>query len=361
MKKFSTITMPLYNSNKANFKIDLKARFVKQDQNKQYRDLVYVGEKYEAIFNPSMYLALSCKIEGTKEVYIGYPQFRKLRKIMGTISDLLEDNKGFIEVDGVLSVNATYAEPLVINNIGQDANWISFKLQTFQSDEEEVEKTQPGVAIGLSTANNYVAVLSAQEFWTIETILNEINLTQFKWNASLAYLDIDYQGNNYYAQPGQYYQQPVAGYVQPQPNPNRYYQQPQQYQQYADYNNSQAGGYQKTYAYNTQPAQPVYNQAPYQKQYAQRQQPAQQQPAAEENNFIKPQQPMRTYQQVPQAPKAPVAQQQEQQLPPRENTPRQGIMNFNSVEQTPISEVSIDDDAAVNAIFGDDAAGIFGN
>jgi len=357
MKKFSSIIMPLFNSNKANFKIDLQAKFTRQDQTtKQYRDLVYVGEKYEAMINPSIYLALSCKVEGTDAVYIGYPQLRKLRKVMATISDLLEDNKGFIEVDGVLTVNPQYAEPFIIDNIGQKDNWISFKLGMSEEErDKDIIETIPVVWVGLKTANGYTAAISAPEFWTIETIINEINLTQFKWDASLAYLDIDYQGN-YYTQGG--YQQPQPVYQQPQPVQPRYYNGGQNYQNNY-YNQNQQQGYQRQYQ-PAQPAQPIYNQQGYQRQYQQPQQPVQQpQVLSDEATYIKPApQQTRTYQPQPKN-----QQPEQQQLPPRENTPAKGIMNFSNVANTPVAEetLSLDDSAAVDAIFGDNAAGIFGN
>ena len=271
---------------------------------------------------------------------------------------------------GVINVNANYAEPIIINNIGQAANWISFKLQTYTETDEatNVTNTLPGVAIGLSTSNGYVAVLSAQEFWTIETIINEINLTAFKWQASLAYLDIDQFGGTATLNNQQGYN--VSGGYGYQPN----YQQPPYnngYQQnfVPNYlkqgNNYQNNGYQAQnnggYGYQqgqgqyqqqrpqNQQAAPNYNKAPYRNNYQQPQQPTEGQ--QEDNNFIRPVQQ--------QKPAAPRAVNEQPNLQPRENKQEGSILNFNTVEQTPVYETSMDNDEALDAIFGDDAKDIF--
>lgn len=328
MKKFENLKMVLFDSTKASFKLTVEAQFTRGNKEQGYRDLVYVTDRYTGMLNPNIYLTLAYKDENVNPVYTSYPQLFRLREAFEKVKNLVADESGFINLDGQVTVRPDCAEPVVLANIGKNNNWISLKLSVIQTEENGIITSVPGVTIELSTANRFVSALSVDEFLTVYTIINDLDLASIQCQMSLAFLDTErgYAQQNQYQQPQQYqpqYMAPQQQYYQPQ------YQQPQ-YQQSAP--RPQGQGY----------SQPRYNNQGYNRQ---QQAPRQ----------VQTQQPVQTYEQQsetpymkPQAPVAPRPQ-NNQGLPARDaNKP---VMSLNAVEATPISEITYDDVSNLDDIF----------
>jgi len=312
MKKFNQVKIVLFDSTIAQFKLSVEAMFTRSRQDGSVSNLAYVTDKGVASLNPSIYLVFSYKgatFEETKNLYTSYPQLFKIRKALDEVRDLLEDNKGFLNVDGVLTVNPTYQDPVVIANIGKQDKWMSISLAAIDSSAEgDVAVKIPGVTLQLSDSE-YVSVLTAEEILTIYSIIRDIDLTTVQVQLSSLFLMAEdgivaqpiyqqpYQQNQYQPQPQQPYQQPQ---YQPQP------QQPVR-----------------------QPQQPRYGAAPVRQAPVTRTAPAPHQPA-------------------------PTSQPQSQPagLPPRKNEKQ--IVNLKAIEETPVSHVSFDDDKAISDIFNDE-------
>jgi len=312
MKKFNQVKIVLFDSTIAQFKLSVEAMFTRSRQDGSVSNLAYVTDKGVASLNPSIYLVFSYKgatFEETKNLYTSYPQLFKIRKALDEVRDLLEDNKGFLNVDGVLTVNPTYQDPVVIANIGKQDKWMSISLAAIDSSAEgDVAVKIPGVTLQLSDSE-YVSVLTAEEILTIYSIIRDIDLTTVQVQLSSLFLMAEdgivaqpiyqqpYQQNQYQPQPQQPYQQPQ---YQPQP------QQPVR-----------------------QPQQPRYGAAPIRQAPVTRTAPAPHQPA-------------------------PTSQPQSQPagLPPRKNEKQ--IVNLKAIEETPVSHVSFDDDKAISDIFNDE-------
>jgi hypothetical protein len=244
---------------------------------------------------------------------------------------VVADNSGFAEIDGVRTVKPGYDEPVIVSNIGKGNNWISLKLVVIKSGENGVVNYTPGVSIELSTSNGYASVLTAEEFLTVYTIINDLNLMNLQCMLSLGFLDVPVQqqaGNAGYYQPQQpVYQQPQPMY---QPQYNQQPQQPvyQQRQQYSrpKYNND--AGYRAPQGGYRNVVQP------------QRQMTYEEQAAENAKNWISPNPDM-----------SPVQQKVNNSLPPRESKP---ILTKDAIAETPISQYDYDDSSALDAIFDEE-------
>jgi hypothetical protein len=313
MKKFNQVKITLFDSTIASFKLSVEANFTRARQDGSLANLAYITEKGNAILNPSIYLVFSFKgdtYETSKNLYTSFPQLYTVRKTLTQVKDLLVDNKGFMDIEGVLSVRPEYQQPIVIADIGKQSKSISFTLVAIDSGEEGMPAKVPGVSILLSDSE-YVSVLTGEELLTIYSIINDLDLTSYLIQLSHMFLESE-------DAPG--YSQPQAVYQQPQ------YQQPYQpaYQPQPQQN---TGGYQP----RQQPA-PRYGQAPMQRT----------QPAA-----VRQPQPAPQVQPQP----APAQQSGTAGLPPRKQEKQ--IVNMKSVEETPVSSVSFNDEDAINSIFDD--------
>lgn len=294
-------------------------------------DIAYITDQGNAVLNSDIYLTLTYKGgENVRPVYTSYPQLFRLREALSTVKDLVLDNKGFLNVDGVLTVRQEYSAPIILSNIGKASNWISLKLAVLESGENGVVTTTPGVAIEMSTSNGYSSTLTTEEFLTIYTIVRDLNLSTIQVNLGLAFLSSSQnQVPNWagYTQPNNqaYNQNP-----RPQYYSNNYQGQYQQQQQY------QQGGYgnvANTYQNATQTT-PRYNTAAYSRPQQIQRQVAPTQMAAQPQQMV--QQP--TYQQQ---------NNNNNNLKPR----NEKILNFNSVEETPVEDISFDDTSAIDDIF----------
>lgn len=307
-------------------------------------DLAYITDQGNAVLNSDIYLTLTYKGgDNVRPVYTSYPQLFRLREALTTVKDLLINNRGFLDAEGVLSVRQEYSAPIILSNIGKAANWISLKLAVLESGENGVVTTVPGVAIEMSTSNGYSSTLTTEEFLTIYTIINDLNLSALQVNLGLAFLSSSqnqvagwtgYQNQNNFAQQArpQYYQQQYQG------------QQMQGYQSQPNYQNN-------TYSTNggTYNSTPRYNNTGYQRQP--QRQVAQQvsgshytQNNTQQQPFTQPVQ-QSTQQYAPQT----NAYSQQNNLKPR----NEKIMNFNTIEETKVEDLSLDDADAINDIFND--------
>lgn len=322
MKYFNNLKMTLFDSTNAAFKLAVELQFTRKQQDGSSRDLVYTTDKGTSVLNPNIYLTMSYKDDQMNAVYTSYPQLYKLRKAFGTIRKYLEAGDAFIKDpnDQSLSVKQTYAEPIILDNIGKGNNWIQLKLEVMKSGENGVFTYAPAVSIQLSTSNGFTSLLSDEEFLTVATIIDDLNLANFQMLGSLGFLNAV---ENHQAQYG--------GGLYPQ----------WQYQTVP----GNFGGNQ------TQPTQ----QPPMNGNWSGRQQNNYQRPS-----FNQPRQSYRTTM-APQASAPQVAPVQQpaftgsenrnssyNTLPPRENKP---LMNPAAIDATPVSQYDIDDAAAIDSIF----------
>jgi len=312
MKKFNQVKITLFDSTIASFKLSVEANFTRARQDGSLANLAYISDKGTAVLNPSIYLVFSFKgdtYETSKNLYTSFPQLFSIRRTLEKVKDLLVDNKGFMDIEGVLSVRPEYQQPLVIADIGKQSKSISFTLVAIDSGEEGMPAKVPGVSILLSDSE-YVSVLTAEELLTIHSIINDLDLTTYLIQLSAMFLEAD---DVAFGQPQVAYQQPVYQPQYQQPAPQQYQPQPQ-------------GGYQPR-----QSQAPRYGQAPMQRT----------QPAA----------PVKQAQPAPQVQQTPAQQTGNAGLPPRKQEKQ--IVNMKSVEETPVSSVSFNDEDAINSIFDD--------
>jgi len=323
MKKFNQAKIVLFDSTIACFKLSVEALFTKRRPDNSYSSLAYVTDQGTANLNPNIYLVFAYKgenFESTKTLYTSYPQLFKIRTALEKVKDLVVDNKGFTEVEGVLTVRPDAQDPIVISEIGKNKKWISFSLTAITSTEQGLPPKIPGVTIQLSDSE-FVSVLTVEEFLTVYSIVRDIDLSSIQVTLSSLFLQAeDAQiGQGYgYQQPQQpMYQQPAYG--QPQ------YQQPQQpqYQQ-------PSAGYNRQPMRQQQKPQTRVMQAPV--------------PDVTQSNIAAP-----TYTPKPQRVEA--QQADTKNLPPRQ---QKNIVNINSVEETPVSTINFNDDDAIASIFSDD-------
>lgn len=315
MKNFTKMSMVLFDSTNAHFKLSVEAVFTKINATGGISPLVYIGQSGIANLNPNIYLMFTYKSETYDKgnyLYTSYPQLFSIRSAMNQVKVLVADGTAFTkDSNSMLMVKPECKDPIVLTNIGKQNKWLSFTPVITQSTEEGVTNAIPGVSIEISSTNGYASVLTVEEFLTLYTIINDLNLANLQAMMSIAFLNCE---NNFGAMP----QQGNYGY-----HPQGQYS-AQQYQ--PRYNNATGTAYQPKQQYHAQGQQtPRQYSAPMHQTY--------QQPA------------------MPQQHAAPVAQQPQQtpHLPPRSQE-KQPVMNFNAVNET---TVNYDDEAAIDEIFKD--------
>ena len=329
MKRFSNLKTVLFDSTSASFRMTVEGVFIKKNPTGNYSDLVYVSNQGNGSLNPNIYVTFSNKAEGAKALYTSYPQIPKFRKAMGKIADILDSEAGFVDVDGMLTVDPKYAQPVSITNIGKQSRWVSFKLVTVESGDNGVVTAVPGVAITISDENesSYTSVLTDDEFMTVYHIVKDINLPQIQISMSLAFLAADDGGQQMMRQaPAPQY----GNFAQPQQQYyNNYNNGPQNNYQNGGYN----GGYSRPQNNGGYQNQPRYNNNVAPRAVANSAQPVVSQPVQTPNagQQMTPRQPVN--------------------LPPRtEKT----IVNMRAVEETPVSDINFDNLDSIDDILNGD-------
>lgn len=187
MKNLSNIRIDLFESTIAKFKLSINAILVSVKKDNTLSPLVYVSNRGNAVLNPNVYLVFTYREEGQRgvDVYTSFPQIYPIRAALEATRVKLYDPETFYESpDGSLEVKPNVSHE-VIQNVGRDKANITFSIITFTSTEDPTRK-EPGVAVHLSTSE-YASILTVEEFLTIYTIVNEVNLTHLKAELGMYY------------------------------------------------------------------------------------------------------------------------------------------------------------------------------
>lgn len=325
MKKFDNAKMVLFDSTNASFRLAVEAKFSTGNSDQGYRDLVYVSgkERLTANLNPNIYLTLSCKADDVTPVYTSYPQIYKLREVFNSVKNAIESEKAFTgSGTEAFTVSPNYTEPFVLEGIGKSNNWIAIQLKVLETGENGVIRKIPGVSIELSTSNRNVSTLTIDEFLTITTIINDINLIDLQCMMSLAYLDTDRMTMI----PQQNIGYQTYGQQQYAPAPQQQY--PQQY------------------------AQPRYNNYSRQRYPQQAPMPPRSQQAAptiqqqNQQQFTNQYNPSYTTVNTTQY-------KQEQSTAPTSSNSSKNIMTLKAIEEAPVAITDFDDPQGYDDIFND--------
>jgi hypothetical protein len=306
MKSFTSAKMVMFDSTIACFKLSVESLFTRKRADNSLASLVYTTDRGVANLDPNVYLVFTYKgdsFENTKNLYTSYPQLFPLRKAVEKIKGYVIDNKGFGEVEGVLTVRPDHQDPVVVSEVGKSKKWISFSLTTIDSQAEGTGPKIPGVIIQLSDSE-FASVLTVEEFLTVYSIISDLNLPSIQ----LQFANMFLQADGAVQQP--MYQQPAYGQPQYQQQPQQPYQQPYQQQ-------GRSGGQSKY-------GQKNYQQRP--------------QPETRVREAVAPTTVENT-------------NSGSGNLPPRKE---KNIVNLQNVEDVPVSSVKFDDKSAIDNIFGDD-------
>lgn len=315
MKNFTKMSMVLFDSTNAHFKLSVETIFTKFNATGGFSPLVYIGQSGIANLNPNIYLMFTYKSDTYDKgnyLYTSYPQIYRIREAMNKVKNLICDGTAFTkDENGMLMVKPEYKTPIVLTNIGKQNKWLSFTPLITNSVEEGVSSTIPGVSLEISSTNGYASVLTVEEFLTLYTIINDLNLANLQAMMSIAFLNCDnfpapvsqHAYNNYHAAP-------QGGYQQPRQN-------------YANSTQSYTGTGRQQY----QLTGGQYQQYPTQKFSTPAHQQYQQQPLQQQNN----------------------SNNNSNHLPPRPQE-KQPVMNFKAVDET---KINYDDEAALDEIFND--------
>jgi len=348
--KFDQLEMVLFDSTIAQFKLSIKGSFTRSRQDNSIANLVYMntyttrqGKVVNTLkMNPNIYVIYEYRGETydlSKQLYTSFPQLFPITEAMRTLKDFINTGVAFNEVEGILQVDAKYQDPIIISGIGKDDKWISFSVAAVDESDNQgnITRKVPGVAIQISDAE-YASVLTAEEFLTVFTIIDNIDLAGIQTQlASLFYLSSELGSSN--SAPA--YQAPAKQNYQARQS--QYSNQNQSQQQNYQSNNTQAQGGAPYQA--PQNVKPSYNQAaPTRKAYNPRPAPV---VRAQPQTEVTPQQFMENTQS-----QAPVANTQRGNLPPRKT--EKNIVNMKNVAETKVSSIDFNDPAQVNKIFEDE-------
>ena len=345
MRNFEKLKMTLFDSTNANFKLEVEAQFTRGNRDTGFRDIVYTTDRYTGILNPNIYLTFSYRGDDVSPVYTSYPQLFRIREAFETVKNYVADGSGFVTVDGVLAVRGDLGDPVVVANIGKNNNWISLKLVAAESDEDGILKVSPCVAIELSSSNRLTSILTAEEFLTVYTIIRDLNLSTIQCMMSLGFLNCDRGGNNYYNGPQQAAPQMNNGWGNP-PAGN--------YQNNSMPMNNGGGNWNNGGYSGGGNARPRYNNQSYRNTNTRQVPPP---PPTSGSNAVSGMSRVAVTHDNGNingnsdwpADTNPFPSSTGNNLPPRQSGG--SIMNMRAVEETPISEISYDDAAAIDAIF----------
>lgn len=286
----------------AKFRLSLDTMFEKAKQDGTTQSGIYINtEKDSGTFRPSCFLVFTYVGEDyttTKGIYLTVPHMYNLRRTIETVHDMLKDPNAFIEIEGNLTVADQYSKTILMNGNVKNQDWLAFTISTCRTDDSLA--VQKGVAIQHSKSNGMSSLLTEEEFDALYDIIMHIDFVSIENQAVISELAsraiAAANTKPAYSRPTNY----AAPRTMPANNGYNSYRQP---------GNTQS--YQQTY----QSPVPVGGQRAYAPQ------PAVPQPA-------------------PQAPK--------QSMPPRPaNQPKMNMSDIESIE------VDIDDDSAIDSIFGD--------
>lgn len=205
----------LFESMNASFKLSINSMLTKSKQDGTDQNLVFVNQNNgKGTFRPSVFVVftyLTNEYETTKSLWTSFPHVHKLRAMFNQIAEQLTAEDSFIQVEGNgLVVNPAYSQGVLLENIGKDASWMSIRLAPCV---DEVARTvSRGVAIELSKTNGYSSLLNEDEFLSIVTMINDINLTTI----SLLETIIALQANNAGSAPNTYVNTKQGNYQAPQ-------------------------------------------------------------------------------------------------------------------------------------------------
>jgi len=343
---FNQVEMVLFDSTIAQFKLSVKGTFTRERNDGSTANLVYKSSYTNnrttktvttLNINPNIYLVFGYRgdsYETSETLYTSFPQLFKIRQQMEIVKDLITDPNTFETIEGILEVKSQYQQPLTVQGIGRENNWIAFTVATVEEidPESNIRRKIPGATIQIS-ASEYASPMTAEEFLTVYTIVKDIDLSSIQLQlAALAMLS-----DNDGAQPQPYvapaYQQPA--YQQPAPRQGQY--QPRQQQIYTEQPSYQPAP--------QQPSQPKYGSAPSRNTFTPRQKPVLR---SQPEGVASP------YDYVEEEVKKPISPQPTAggNLPPRKN--ERNIVNMKAVEETPVAEIDFNNPDAIDDIFNDE-------
>jgi hypothetical protein len=335
---FNQVEMVLFDSTIAQFKLSVKGTFTRERQDGSTANLVYkntytnnrTNKTVTTLnINPNIYLVFGYRgetYETSETLYTSFPQLFSIREQMEIIKNLMLDSNTFEDIEGVLEVKAEFKEPLIIDGIGRENNWISFGVATVENidPESNIRNKVPGAVIQISSSN-YASPMTAEEFLTVYTIVNDIDLSGIQMQLTMLAILNDNDRMPTYNAPAQ------QGYQQPAPRQTQY-QQPNQSQGHGN----------NTYQPRSQtPSQPKYGNTPARNTFKSRQQPV----LRSQPEDLSPQDYMDETQEEE-------TRTQKGNLPPRKN--EKNIVNMKNVEETPVASVNFNNPNAVDDIFNDD-------
>lgn len=339
MPKFQKATIAFFDSNVAHFKVSVEAMTTRARQDGTVGSLAYITNKGTAVLNPNIYLVFTYRGEeknamGDKSLYTSYPHLFKVRAAFQKVLDMLHDPASFVDDGGTLLVAPTAKEPVIIDNIGKEAKWMTMTLQSVEMGAENNSVRDRGVSIQIAEAP-FASVLSYDEFAAVYSIIMDINLPVIQTMLSLECVDEapSYGGGfqSSYAPQPQY--QPQAPVVPQQGG----YQNPQQYQQQRGGTYNRTGG-----GYNRRASaapQPQYNNQPVGQPAAQT--PQYQASVAPQQGTVPPQASQPAYQ-PPVTNRNPVAA-----------NPANPV-NMSEVAAAPVENVNWDEPGSVDALFDEE-------
>lgn len=322
-KQATYVIVTPYDSTAAHFKVTIESRLTRLREDGSQEALSFISNTGRASLNPNIYLVFSYKGESREEskaVYMSYPNLYKLKAVMREVKDLLLDENTFTNANGIMEVKEEFKEPIVYANIGKEKKWLSFTICMLSGGDDLSQ--EKGVTIHIP-GNDYVSVLTADEFMNIFEIVEETNLLELQTiigcfqlinNAGASMPQASYGGYNNYQNNGGYQQGGGYGSAPQAPRYNNYGRTPSS-------SGQQSGGYpQRRVGYTGNQNQ--YN-------------PARDE-AHQQNNSGGYSAPQR----VPS---------QNQTMPPRND--RAPLISGDAVDQVPVSKVNWDSDADVDSIF----------
>lgn len=176
-KQITYIRTTLFDSTMARFKLNIEARFTRvNSQTGSQESLCYIDNRGNCILNPNIYLVLTYRgdtIEGNKSLYTSYPQLFEIKSALNEIRKRIEDPNSLVKTEGLLEIKDSAKTPINIIDVGKDKKWISFNMSVIEGADGVRE---PAVSIQIS-GNDFTSVLNFSEFYTIYTIINEVNLS----------------------------------------------------------------------------------------------------------------------------------------------------------------------------------------
>jgi hypothetical protein len=204
--RIKSTRLVIFENSTANFRLSVDTMLQKPRPDGSESSLVFIGKGGQGTFRPSVFLVftyLTDDYKSTQGVYTSFAHMYKIRSMFEQMHQYLNQPDAFVDVNGEMTTSPKYSQPLILDNIGKNNDWVSLMLTRYKDPNST--KFLPAVAIQISKSGGYSSLLSGTEFEAVYDAIVHLDLVNLENQAVLLDLisktvpeEDDHQGQSNY-------------------------------------------------------------------------------------------------------------------------------------------------------------------